>query len=123
MVGLNLSVLVKELLTNLLFYKGLGLWILSLLSQFFLVIKLLVSIHIHLVDHHTVSRHNHSLLDLDDVSNNKILVWKSHGSALLSSEDSAGLLLLKLQNLKQLCLPGVVANGLNKGSEQDGEVN
>jgi hypothetical protein len=78
---------------------------------------------VHLEDHHAVSWNNHTLLDLNNITDNEIFVWNSFGGSVLASENCASLLLLELQDFQILLFFGVVTKGFNKGSKGNGEVN
>lgn len=88
-----------------------------------LVELLLVNLHVHLFDADAVSWDAVALVEVDDVTNNKVRDVDSLASAVLATEDSHFFVHDFLAESQELLLLTPITEGLDGGGEENSEVN
>ena len=78
--------------------------------------------HVHLLDQDAVSGHAIALVEEDDVANDEIFAEDGLGGAVLAAEDSDLFVLDLVLEAQELLLFTPVAEGLDHGGKEDGEV-
>ena len=84
--------------------------------------RLLVDVHIHFLDENAVGRDAVALVEEDDVANDEIFAEDGLGGAVLAAEDSDLFVLDLVLEAQELLLFTPIAESLDHGGKEDGEV-